>query len=140
MCVSGEIEKRSALVLVGLVRIWAPFDLALAAVLLFAPLARHFLEEGCVHESVELIDAQRVIAVLKPLVFTLVTLDRVLVLAALIGVAGMRQVANPFLRLVVEAKSPEQFGELRFERVLANVFAAARCRITPAFIGVTPRL
>src|SRR5690606_20568676 len=46
-------------------------------------------------------------------------------------------VAHPFQHLVVEAQPPEQFGELRFERFLAHMLAAAGCRVAPALIGVS---
>ena len=72
----------------------------------------------------------------KPLVFGLMALDRFLVLAALVGVTGVQRIAHPFQHLVVEAKPPEQFGELRFERFLADIFAAAGRRVALALIGV----
>ena len=49
--------------------------------------------------------------------------------ALLVGVAGVKRIAHPFQHLVVEAKPPEQSGELRFQRFLANVFAAAGSRV-----------
>ena len=73
---------------------------------------------------------------LKPLVFGLMALDRFLVLAALVGVAGVQRIAHPFQHLVVEAQPPEQFGELRFERLLAHILAAAGGRVALALIGV----
>ena len=73
---------------------------------------------------------------LEPLVFGLMALDRLLVLAALVGVAGVQRVAHPFQHLVVELQPPEQFGELRFERFLADIFAAAGGRVALALIGV----
>ena len=73
---------------------------------------------------------------LQPLVFGLMALDRLLVLAALVGVAGVQRVAHPFQHLVVELQPPEQFGELRFERFLAHILAAAGGRVALALIGV----
>ena len=73
---------------------------------------------------------------LEPLVFGLMPLDRLLVLAALVGVAGVQRIAHPFQHLVVEAQPAEQFGELRFERLLAHILAAAGGRVALAFIGV----
>jgi predicted SnoaL-like aldol condensation-catalyzing enzyme len=49
-------------------------NLALAAILLLAPLVRHFVEEGCVDEAVKLADIHGVNAILKPLVLGLVPL------------------------------------------------------------------
>jgi fucose permease len=59
------------------------------------------------------------------------------VLPALVGVARVQGIAHPFQSLIVEAKAPEQSGELRFERFLADVLAAARGRVALALIGVT---
>jgi hypothetical protein len=63
-------------------------------------------------------------------------LDGFVVLAALVGVAGVQRIAHPFQHLVVELEPPEQFGELRLERFLADMLAAAGCRVALAFIGV----
>ena len=75
-------------------------------------------------------------AIVQPLRFDLKPLDRFLVLAALVGVAGVQRVAHPFQHLVVEPQAAEQFGELRFNRFLADVFAAAASRIALALICV----
>ena len=64
-------------------------------------------------------------------------LDRLLVFATLVGVTGVQRIAHPFKHLIFEAKSPEQFGELRFEHFLADMLAAAGCRVALASIGVT---
>ena len=136
MGVARQFEKLNALVHVGFVGVLVPLDLALAAILLLAPLVRHFLEEGRVDEPVELVDIHGVDAILKPLVFGLMPLDRLLVLAALVGVAGVQRIAHPFQHLVVELQPPEQFGELRFQRLLAHIVAAAGSRVALAFIGV----
>ena len=64
-------------------------DLALAAILLLAPLVRHFLEERRFDDDVELVDIHGVNAILKPLILGLVPLDRFLVLAPFVGVAGV---------------------------------------------------
>ncbi|WP_309774556.1 hypothetical protein [Nitrobacter vulgaris] len=79
-----------------------PFDLALAAFLLFAPLVRHFFEEGRIHQSVELIDIHGVNAIVQPLRFRFKPPDRFLVLAAFVGVAGVERIAHPFQNLVIE--------------------------------------
>ncbi|WP_368413362.1 hypothetical protein [Dongia sp.] len=64
-----------------------PVDLALAAVLIGAPLVRHFLEEGRVHDAVELVHVHRVDAILKSPIFGLMAFDRFLVLVPLVRVA-----------------------------------------------------
>ena len=64
-------------------------------------------------------------------------LDRFLVLAPFVGVAGVQRPAHPFQHLVVEPQSAEQFRELRFERLLADIAAAARGRVTLALIGIS---
>src|ERR1700691_2419237 len=63
-------------------------------------------------------------------------LDRLLVFVALVGVTGVQRIAHPFKHLIVEAKPPEQFGELRFERFLAHMLAAAGCWGALGFISV----
>ena len=87
---------------IGFVGVAVPFDLALAAILLLAPLVRHFLEEGRIDQPVELVDIHGVNAIVQPLAFGLKPLDRFLVLAAFVGVAGVKRVAHPFQHLVVE--------------------------------------
>ena len=72
----------------------------------------------------------------KPLVFGLKPLDRFLVLAPLVGVAGVQRVAHPFQHLVVELQPTEQFGELLLQYLLAHIAAAAGGRIALAFIGI----
>jgi hypothetical protein len=62
--------------------------------------------------------------------------DRLLVLAALVGVAGVQRLARPFQHVVVELQPPKQFGELRFERLLAHMLAPAGGRVALALIGV----
>ena len=74
--------------------------------------------------------------ILKPLELGLMPLDRFLVLSALVGVAGVERVAHPFQHLVVELEPPEQFGELRFERFLTDIFASAGSGVALALIGV----
>src|SRR6516165_10002713 len=53
---SARVREADALLHVGLVGALVPFDLPQAAVLLIAPLGRHFLEEGGVDDAVELVD------------------------------------------------------------------------------------
>jgi hypothetical protein len=48
----------------------------------------------------------------------------------------VERVAHPFQHLVVELELPQQLGELRFERLLADVFAPARGRVALALISV----
>jgi hypothetical protein len=57
--VPGEFEKLHALIHVRLVGALVPFDLAEAAILLLAPLGRHFLEEGHEPEMFVVVDVQR---------------------------------------------------------------------------------
>jgi hypothetical protein len=111
-------------------------NFAQAAVLLLPPLVRYALEELRIDEAIELVDVHRVNAFIEPFVFALVTPDRLLMLAAFVGVAGVQRVAHPFHHLVVEAKPPEQFSELCFERFLAHMLATAGCRVTLTLIGV----
>ncbi|MFG1271676.1 hypothetical protein [Xanthobacter flavus] len=89
-----------------------PFDLALAALLLLAPLVRHLLEERRVHQPVELIDIHGVDAVAQPLRLGFEPPDRFVMFPALVGVAGVKGVAYPLQHLVVESQASEQFGEL----------------------------
>jgi hypothetical protein len=60
--------------------------------------------------------------------FGLMPLGCVLLLTAFVGVAGVRRIAHPLQRLVVELQPPEQFGELRFKGFLAHIFTAAIAR------------
>jgi len=71
-----------------------PLDLPQAAVLLFAPLSRHLVEERAVHASVELVDVHGVDAVAEP-VFALEPPDCFLVLTPFIGVAGVQRLVYP---------------------------------------------
>ena len=119
---------------VGLIGVLMALNFSLAAILLFPPLVRHFLKESRVHQPVEFVDIHCVYSILKSLVFGLVALDRFLMLLPLVGVARVERISDPFENLVVELQAAEQFGELRFERFLADVFAAAGCRIAPALI------
>ncbi|MGA7384468.1 MAG: hypothetical protein WBW81_07185 [Methylocella sp.] len=75
-----------------------PVDLALAAVLFLAPLVRHFIEEGRIYEAVEFVDINGVNAILKPLVFGLVPLNGFIVLAPLVGMAGMFKISSQTMR------------------------------------------
>ena len=108
MGVPRQFENLHALVHVGLLGRLVPFDLALAAVLLLAPFGRHLVEEVAVDAPVELVDVHGVDAVAEPVVFGPEPLDRLLVLAPLVGVAGVQRLAHPVQHLVVEAKPAEQ--------------------------------
>jgi hypothetical protein len=112
-----------------------PIDLALAAILLLAPLVRHFVEEGCVDEAVKLVDIHGVNAILKPFVRGLVPLNGFIVLAPLVGMAGVQRIAHPLQHLVVELHKPQQFGELLFQHLLAHIATAAGSRVALANIG-----
>jgi hypothetical protein len=48
-------------------------------------------------------------------------LDRLLMLAPLVGVAGVQRLAHPFQHLVVELQPAQQVGELLFNNLLANI-------------------
>src|SRR5438046_6710921 len=62
--------------------------------------------------------------------------DGLLVLAPLVGVAGVQRLAHPFKHLVVEFEPAKQFSELRFECLLAHMLAAAEGRVASALISV----
>ena len=104
-----------------------PIDLSLAEALLFAPLVRHLLEEGSVHDAIQLVDIHRVDAILQALLLSLMTFDCFLVFPPLIGVAGMKRIAHPFQHFVIELQATWQFRELLLQLFLADIFAAARC-------------
>jgi hypothetical protein len=138
--VSTEVQKRNAFFLAGFAGVLVPIDLSFTAVLFAAPLVRHCFNEGGVHQSVEPIDIHGVDPVLKALVFSLMELDRFLVLAAFVSKAGVKRTAHPFRHLMVKAKPPEQLGKLRFELLLPHMLAAAGSRVALAFVGVDHRL
>jgi hypothetical protein len=98
------------------------FDLPLAAVLLFAQLVQHFLEEVLLHEPVEFADiseCDRSVTCFRP--------DGAycfFVLALLVGTAGVQRVSHPIQHLVVEFQ--QQFGELCFERILTEIFVGRK--------------
>ena len=129
--------QRAAFLGEGDAQFLQPVDLALAAVLLLAPLARHLVVERRVNDAVELIDVHGTNAVIKALVFGLMALDRLLVLAPLVGVAGVQRIAHPFQHLVVEVQPAQEFGELLLEHLLPNILAPAGRRVAFAFVGVT---
>ena len=62
--------------------------------------------------------------------------DRLLVLAALVSMAGVQRLAHPFQDLIIEFQPAKQLGELRFEHLLAHIFPTARGRVSAAFIRV----
>jgi hypothetical protein len=96
---AGEVEQRDSFRKIGIVGAPVPLDLTLAALLLLTPLVRHFFEEGGIHQPVELIDIHRVDAIVQPLRFSLKPLDCFVMLAALVGVAGVKGIAHPFQHL-----------------------------------------
>ena len=67
MGVPSEVEKRDAFVEIRLIGVLVALDLALATVLLLAPLVGHFLEEGRFHEPIELVDIHGVDAIVHRL-------------------------------------------------------------------------
>ena len=91
-----EFENLDALIHVGLLGGLVPLNFAQAAVLLFAPLGRHLVEERAVYTSIEFVEIHRVDTVAEPLVFALEPLNRFFVIAPLIGVARMERLLQPF--------------------------------------------
>ena len=67
--------------------------------------------------------------------FGLLAFDRFFVFPALISVAGMKRITHPFEHVVVETKPPEQFGELRLERLFAHMLPTANRGRALALIG-----
>nr|WP_246688540.1 MULTISPECIES: hypothetical protein [unclassified Mesorhizobium] len=63
-------------------------------------------------------------------------MDRLFMLAALVGMAGHEGCLYPFQYLFVEMQLVEQAGERLIEHFLADIFAAAVCVSAPAFVGV----
>ena len=61
-----------------------------------APLTRHFLEECGVDDTIELVDIYGIDPPLEPLVFRLMPSNRLLLLLALVGMAGVQRLAHPF--------------------------------------------
>ena len=109
----------------------------LTAVKFVSPLVRHLVEERSVHQPVELIDIHGIDAIFKPFVFGLMALDRLLVLASLVCMAGVQRVAHPFQYLIVEMQPTQEFGELLLKHFLAHIFTPAGCRVALALIGMT---
>jgi hypothetical protein len=98
----GAGKLRALLILILQLYRYLAHAILNAAVLLVAPLVRHSLEKGRINEAIELIDVHGVDAILKTLVFGLVAPDRLLVLATLVGMAGVQRVTHPFENLVIE--------------------------------------
>ena len=88
--VSGKFDKGYGLVHVGLVGAAVPFYIPLAQFLLLSPLARNFLEESHIHQSVELIDVHDMNAFVEALVFRFQALDSVFVFVPHVRMAGVQ--------------------------------------------------
>ncbi len=136
MCIASQIQKLHSLLHEGLIGILVLLDFAEAAVLLRTPLVRHFLEEGRVYDAVELVDIHGVDAILKPLVFSLMALDRLFVFTPLVCVAGVQRIAHPLQHLIIELEPPKEFCELRLQHFLADISAAAGGWVSSALISV----
>nr|WP_041164350.1 hypothetical protein [Mesorhizobium opportunistum] len=74
--------------------------------------------------------------ILEPLVLDLASMDRLFMLAALVGMAGQEGCLYPFQYLFVEMQPVKQASEFLVEHFLADVFAAAITISTPTFVGV----
>ena len=120
--VARQFEKLDAFFHAGFVRVLEPVDLPLTAGLLGAPLVRQFFKERRINHAVELVHVHSIYPILKPPVFGLVTLDRFLLLPALVGVAGVECVTHPFQHLVVELQPPQQIGELIVQPVVWKLY------------------
>ncbi|MFO1153854.1 MAG: hypothetical protein U1E42_09370 [Rhodospirillales bacterium] len=112
-------------------------DIAEAAGLLLAPLPGHFVEEVAADLAVEFVDVHGIDTGLQAIVFRAEALDRLLVLAVLVGVAGVQRLAHPFQRLVIQAQLTEHRGELMLQHLLADIRAAAGRWLAPTLIGIT---
>jgi uncharacterized protein YbcV (DUF1398 family) len=121
--VTREFEQRDSFGKIRFVGVPVPFDLALAA----APAPR--ATGSTFYQPVERVDIHHVNAIVQPFRFSLKPHDGFLVRSSFIGIAGVKRIAHPSQHLVVEAKPPEQIGELRFEHFLAGIFAAAVGRL-----------
>ncbi|MGA7385005.1 MAG: hypothetical protein WBW81_10085 [Methylocella sp.] len=115
MGVPRQFENLHAFVHVGLVGILVTVDLALAAMLLLAPLSRHLVEESGVHAAVELVHVHCIEAFLEAVPFGAQPSDGFLLLPALVDVAGVERLTHPGQHLVIELESAKQHGELLFQ-------------------------
>src|SRR5438876_2405597 len=113
-----------------------PLDLAQAAVLLRAPLGRHFVEKCAVYAPIQLVQIHGVDAVAQPLVLGMESPNCLLVLAPLIGMTRAQCIADPVEDFVIEMQSAKQLSELPLQNFLANVAATAGSGIAKAFICI----
>ncbi|MER8633392.1 hypothetical protein NKH55_27140 [Mesorhizobium opportunistum] len=74
--------------------------------------------------------------ILEPLVLDLTSMDRLFMLAALVGMAGQEAFLYPCQYLFVEMQTVKQVGECLVEHLLADIFAAAITVSTPTFVGM----
>lgn len=81
--------------------------------------------EGVVDAPVELVQIHCVEAILEMPVLCLAAVDRLFMLAPLIGVARLERRPHPLQNLLVEVELVEQRCECLVEHLLPNIFAAA---------------
>ncbi len=79
--------------------------------LLGSPLCQHPVVEGVVDAAIELIEIHRVQSILQPLVLDLASVNGLLMLPALIGMAGLEGRLNPLQYLFIEVQPVKQVGE-----------------------------
>ncbi|OBQ91336.1 hypothetical protein [Mesorhizobium sp. AA23] len=101
-----------------------------------SPLCRHPVVEGVVDAAIELVEIHGVQPILEPLVLDLASMDRLFMLAALVGMAGHEGCLYPFQYLFVEVQPVEQVGECPIEHFLPDIFATAITVSAPAFVGM----
>ncbi|MDZ4737443.1 MAG: hypothetical protein SGJ07_13945 [Rhodospirillaceae bacterium] len=130
LCVLRQFENLHAFVHVRLLSGLMPVDLALQAQLLLAPLAGEAVVEVAADLPVELVDVHRIDTLAEALVLGPQPFDRSLVLAPLVGVAGLKRLAHPAQHLVVEAQPAEQFRKPFLQHFLAHALGTGRL---PAF-------
>ncbi len=102
--VAGEFENLHALVHVGLLGLLVAVNVALAARLFLTPMPGHLVVKIAADLPVKLVDVHCLDAGLEAIVFRAEPPNRLLVLAPLVGVTGMKCFANPLQHLVVEAQ------------------------------------
>ncbi|WP_245318032.1 MULTISPECIES: hypothetical protein [unclassified Mesorhizobium] len=101
-----------------------------------SPLCRHPVVEGVVDAAIELVEIHGVQPNLEPIVLDLASMDRLFLLATLVGVAGHEGCLHPFQYLFVEMQSVEQLGECLIEHFLADIFAPTVTVSASAFVGM----
>nr|WP_245441972.1 hypothetical protein [Mesorhizobium hawassense] len=101
-----------------------------------SPLCRHPVVKGVVDATIEFVEVHGVQPILKPLVLDLASMDRLFMLAALVGMAGHEGCLYPFQYLFVKMQPVEQIGEFLIEHLLADIFSAAVCVSASAFVRV----